>query len=186
MHKATAYNLLLMAKFEITARIPMRPYLLKYVRTIENLEDEEVLDLHRNGLLPYLLQWLVGTKADLLSSMRQYKDGNKQATIREQFTGQLPVKITRRMEKHWRMYWTAESIFMFDRLVHKHFHDTLGVKILEGIQQGQNEKDVIEGFLRSCGITEDDIGFDSVKKAATRWRNDKKIADLNSQKCPQG
>ncbi len=174
-----------MARFEITARIPMRPYLLKYVRTIENLEENEVLDLHRNGLIPYLLQWLVSTKADLLNTMRQYKDGNKQATIREQYTGQLPVKITRRMEKQWRMYWTAESIFMFDRLVHKHFHDTLGRLILVGVCNGVTEKDVIEDFLQHCGITEDDIGYDSVKKAATRWRQDKKIADLNSQKCLQ-
>lgn len=164
----------------------MRPYLLKYVRKIENLEEGEVLDLHRNGLIPYLLQWLVGTKADLLVAMRQYKDGNKQATIREHFTGQLQVLLTRRMDRHWKMYWTAEAVFMFDRLVHKHFHDTLGRMILEGIQQGLNEKDVIEGFLFSCGITEDDIGFESVKKAATRWRNDKKIPDLNSQRCMEG
>lgn len=175
---------MLMAKFEITARIPMRPYLLKYVRHLENLEEGEALDLHRNGLIPYLLQWLVSTKADLLNSLAQYKDGNKQSTIKEQFTGQLPVSLTRRMERHWRMYWTAEAIFMFDRLVHKHFHDMLGYRILAGVEAGDNEKDIIQDYLASMGITEEEIGFDSVKKAATRWRNDKKIPNLNLQKCP--
>lgn len=171
-----------MAKFEMTARIPMRPYLLNYVVKVENLTDHKPLDLLRGGLIPYLLQLLVCTKGELLSRLGQYKAAATQSTIDKNFTGHLSVVISRRMEKHWKMYWTMEAIFQFDRMVHKHFHDTLGLRIQKGVEVGLTEKEVILEFMIWCNITEDDISFDALKKAAHRWRNDKEIDDLNLQK----
>jgi hypothetical protein len=58
-------------------------------------------------------------------------------------------------------------------------------RIMRGIEDGQNEKDIIYAWMQELDILED-ITFDAIKRAVTRLRTTKEIPDFRQQKRESG
>lgn len=144
--------------------MPIKPYLLKFVRYIENLPDGEPLDLSQRGVT-----------AATLKRMLSWKN---EATPGEMFKGGydavLPVIIPPRNWQRGNWYINARAIKDFNDALNHLFHEMLNFKIMADVADGLEQKQSIEGFMLMLDIFED-IEYDTIKKANQRLRTDRNI-----------
>jgi len=72
----------------------------------------------------------------------------------------------------FQVFFSSLASRRFDRYMHRLFHHHLQQAIITGLMERRQERDVIRDFLESYDISEDDIAYSSVKRAATKIRAD--------------
>jgi len=171
-----------MKHIDFEVDMPVKGYLLKFIRHVENLKEGEALDLIKSmGAIPYMLSLLLTNKTNMNRSMK----GRSFEKIWKGYDAKIKFKVSYRMQSNSKFYFEPKSIQIFDRFLHRLFHDFLLDKILKGIGEGKNEKDIIYDFLAELDI-EEDVRFETIKKASYRLRKSKKIPTFYQQLRPGG
>ena len=146
---------------DVVARLPMRPHLLKYVHWVHG--GDGVVDItDYTGLVPQTLQLLVQGKSTWLAEAPH--------VLPPSFSEDLLVKMNPYRVDRGEIFFTASAVRLFDRYANTYFHHWIRTLVEQGIKYGALEKDIINEALHGLGITEEDIGYDSVRRKANLYR----------------
>jgi len=154
----------------LTGSIPVRPHLLKYVCWSENIDLDQAIDLKEGSNIAFVLQMLLRGKLESISY-------DKRQHINDDYSASLKYTYPLRHLNEGRIFIDERSILIFNRFLHKQFHETLLTLVIQNQRYSVTTSDTIKGFMDTLDIF-DDIEFDSLKKANFRLRKAKKI-DLN-------
>lgn len=164
---------------KLVGTLPVKPYLAKFVYSREYMEPGKALNLQNNSVISYTLKMLFTNKTNLdESDYLSYEKMNKE------YTGEMRFKITSRMQAFSCFYISRKSITVFNQFLNRLFHEFLLSRIVEGVANGKDEKEIIFEFMRELDI-EDDITFDAIKKANYRLRKSKKMPTIHQQSRPK-
>lgn len=162
-----------MAKFH--GSIPMRPYLHKFVLSLENKNDDDVIVLTENTLIARTLKLFLTGKSQL-------EKRADMKSISEQYSTSLRFEINYRALDQGKIFMPAKTVVTFNNFIYTLFHETLLQRILFGYRYGLDEIKIIENFLKEHGIEPDiDIQLHSVKKTSYRLREKKKIPNFYTE-----
>lgn len=171
LEKTTNYR-----EMKLTGSIPIRPHLLKYVCWNENIKIGEAIDLKGGGNIAFILQMLLRGKLESIS----YDD---RQSVGKDYTQSLYYVYPLRHLNEGRIFIDEKAILIFNQFLHKHFHETLNVLIIQNQKYGIKIESSIKDFMDMLGI-EDEIEYDSLKKANFRLRIARNIELNSTRKCP--
>ena len=164
----------------LVGTIPVKPYLLKFVRHYENIEGGEALDLQNNSVVSYTMSLFFTNKTNI-----DHEDQQSYLTLKKKYSAKLTFKISSRMKNFGKYFISRKTIVVLNKWLERLFHETLLQRILQGALEGKDEKQVIYDFLKELAI-EEDVTFDQIKKANYRLRISKNYPDIHQQKRPGG
>lgn len=157
----------------MTASIPVKPYLLKFLQHVENLEPGTPLDINNGSTISFFLKSVLISKLQFLDKSKM-----KAETMEKEFTARLNFVVVEKMKQFNKFFYTRETITTFNTFLYRMFHDFLLEEIRQGELSGKDFKEVIYNTIQKLDI-DDDISFDGLKKANYRLRISKKIAELS-------
>lgn len=161
---------------KIEGSIPMKPWLAKFARKIENLAEHEPVNLSHNSYIAKIIKLFLTGKTKLKTSGEKNRIG-------EEYSGSLRYSIAYSRNL---IFITPTGIRTINKLLFCLFHEMLLSEILMGQRYGIDQKEIIENFLERYGIEiEIDVSYDTIKKANFRMRESKKIASFRGAKCPK-
>lgn len=153
----------------LKACVPVKGYLLKFVRYIENLEPGDPLDLSNGSVVSFVLKGFLTTKIKL-----QFESEKKYTSMQKEYTEALYFEVNEEMKQFNAFYINKSSIVAFNAFLHRLFHEMLLMEVREKKADGIQARLTIMEFMEKCGIDEEiDVG--SLKKANYRLRLGKKI-----------
>jgi hypothetical protein len=156
----------------ISVSVPLIPYLYKFLLWKERLAPGDLLDLiGSKGDVAYVLGGMLTTKVQA-----RYDDTEK---LSDTYTEEIRVKLDTRRLNSGRVVISDANVRMFNQFLRKNLHELLLERIMNGMRHKQKECNIIYDFIRELGM-EDDVSFDTLKKAQTRLRKSKKIPAFRS------
>lgn len=157
---------------KIEGSIPMKPWLAKFAQRVDNLPDGGVVDISSNTYIARIIKMFLKGKTSI-------PERAKASSIRKDYGGLLRYSIT----YCDRMYLSPQDIVSINKLIFSFFHEMLLSRIRYAQRYQIEEKETIYRFLEEYGIeVEEDITFDTIKKASYRLRKSKKIEHFYTTK----
>lgn len=153
----------------LRACVPVKPYLLKFIRHIENLEENQPLNLNNGGVVGYILKGYLTTKLKV-----SHKTEKKFTSIQKEYTSILWFEVNEEMKQFNTFYIDKSSIVAYNSFLLRLFHEFLLDKIRDGKEEGVQARTTIMEFMEKFGIDEE-IDLGSLKKANYRLRLAKKL-----------
>ena len=111
----------------LRASVPIKPYLLKFIRHIENLDENQPLNINNGGVVGYVLKGYLTTKLKV-----QYKTEKKFTSIQKEYTSTLWFEVNEEMKQFNTFYIDKSSIVSFNSFLLRLFHEFLLDKIRDG------------------------------------------------------
>lgn len=158
----------------LVIKLPMRPYLWKFLTVEENLEPDQPLDITSTSLVATTLALLLCKKTEFLDSTAD--------PVSDRFSEDLAVWINPTRVRTNEMFFTPDAVRTFDHYMHRLFQFMLCPYIYRRVSGGMQEREAIREFLAYYDITEDDMSLTSVKRAATKLRTARGLRPFHVRK----
>lgn len=147
----------------ITASIPMKPFLVKFIQVKENLQPDQALLVPGDSMIGLGLDMLLMNKSSIRDDRRD--------SVPDSYSDSLKFAIQDSRATWGDMFITNTRIIRFNSMVNAVMYEILFHDILNALENGQQEKEAIYRFINRYQIF--DVNFDALKKASLRWRERK-------------
>lgn len=154
----------------LTATIPVKPYLLKFVHYYEKINPGEPLNINNGGALAYNLMLLASNKNELRKASTKSYYG-----VENELTAKLRFTINTKMQTLNRMFWHRDAVVQINTFLYLQFNEYLQqfIEMNQSMDPSLQYRDLIMRWMDMLGINDDDIDYDSIKKANYRFREKK-------------
>ena len=146
-------------------KIRMKPHLLRFVETLENIEREEPLNLRGSSPITQLIKSHLNFKKFL-----SYPATRKI----EEYSEHLHIIIPSRNSERGNFYITESSEMYINDFLDSYFNQMLAIRVAFFESLGFRQNIIIQSTLEYLDISEDDAAFDRIKKAVYRVKTKEK------------
>ena len=146
--------------FRISAKMPMRTHLAKYVRWHAHLGESEALAMQGTDTFPVALRVLACGKR--FFSAEQPPQAHRYADT-------LLIGITDEQLESGRIFFTEKAVQVFNQLADSALHAHLRITV-DALIPYLDEKTIIMQELERMGISDDDIGYESIIRKSRLYR----------------
>lgn len=154
----------------ISGVVLMKPHLYNFLSAQLHLEADESLVVPGDNSYSIFLQTLLCNKSAVNDDKRHF--------VGEAYTKPLPFRVEARKNLPLDLFLTPTRVQRFNSFVYRRMHELLFELIAQNHDDGKKELETINLFLFRYRLYEH-ISFDTLKKAATRYREKKKLPRLS-------